>query len=62
MNHLHLHQYYTDFRIPAEDIECEPIHSVLIEDSGKEEGLFVIKRSFPVRGFIIEGMSHSYES
>ena len=37
VNHLHLHQYYTDYRIPAEDIECEPIISVLTKVSGLEE-------------------------
>ena len=34
VNHLHLHQYYTDYRIPAEDIECEPIISVLTKVLG----------------------------
>jgi len=54
VNHLHLHQYYTDYRIPAEDIECEPIMSIASKVSKKEEGLFVIKPSYPVRGLVLE--------
>ena len=59
VNHLHLHQYYTDYRIPAEDIECEPIMSIASKVSKKEEGLFVIKPSYPVRGLVLEGKNIS---
>ena len=29
VNHLHLQQYYTDFRVPAEDIECDAVTSAV---------------------------------
>lgn len=64
MNHLHLQCYYTDYRIPAEDIECEPIHSCESKygSGGKfrEERLYAIKSTFPVRGFILEASDRNY--
>ena len=61
---MHLHCYYTDYRIPAEDIECEPIHSCSSKwGSGgrrSEEHLYAIKRTFPVRGFILEANEKNF--
>ena len=42
VNHLHLHQYYTDYRIPAEDIECEPIMSIASKVTGGARDLVLI--------------------
>ena len=41
VNHLHLHQYYTDYRIPAEDIECEPIMSIASKVTGGARDLLL---------------------
>lgn len=39
VNHLHLQQYYTDFRVPAEDIECDAVTSAVCS------GRFYFKKS-----------------
>ena len=65
VNHLHLHAYYTDYRIPAEDIECEPIHSCESKSASggrtREQRLYAIKPTFPVRGFILEADERNFQ-
>merc|ERR1712210_116883 len=64
VNHLHFQCYYNDYRIPSEDIECDPITSCVSKsNSGRqiEEKLYVIKQTFPVRGFIVEASDRNLE-